>query len=157
MRITLTVVDGPHKGQVFTFSGHDTFLVGRSRRAHFQLPAKDKYFSRIHFLVEVNPPRCRIMDMGSRNGTHVNGQKIDTTDLNDGDQIRAGHTILRVSFESGEPEVRPEVSIPPSLPVPAPKSSPAVSPPSVVPVPFCPACDNPLVLPAPLCSACQGF
>src|SRR5437763_14686188 len=116
MRIPLTVVDGPHKGQQFTVSGHDTFLVGRSRRAHFQLPAKDKYFSRVHFLIEVNPPRCRIMDMGSRNGTHLNGKKVDTSDLNDGDQIRAGHTILRISFEKDEPESRPE--LPPSLKFP---------------------------------------
>ena len=61
MRITLTVTDGPHKGQSYSFSGHDTFLVGRSKRAHFRLPQKDRYFSRIHFLVEVNPPHCRIM------------------------------------------------------------------------------------------------
>ncbi len=34
--------------------------VGRSKQAHFQLPAKDRYFSRIHFLVEVNPPHCLV-------------------------------------------------------------------------------------------------
>src|SRR5882724_5898916 len=149
MRITLTVVDGPHKGQQFTFSGHDTFLVGRSRRAHFQLPAKDKYFSRVHFLIEVNPPRCRIMDMGSRNGTHLNGKKVDTSDLNDGDQIRAGHTILRVAFENAQAEPKPE--LPPvkfpepevqAIPLPP---EPEPVPPSVTPlslveaVPFCPA------------------
>ncbi len=74
LRISLTVTAGPHKGKMFTFIGHDTFVVGRSKRAHFQLPHKDRYFSRIHFLVEVNPPHCRLMDMASRNGTAVNGQ-----------------------------------------------------------------------------------
>src|SRR5204862_5119825 len=92
---------------VFTFSGHDTFLVGRSRRAHFRLPQKDKYFSRVHFLIEINPPRLRIMDMGSRNGTHVNGQKVDMTDLKDGDQIRAGHTVLRVQVAQSAPNTSP--------------------------------------------------
>src|SRR5437899_5978631 len=100
MRVTLTVIGGPHEGQTFSFSGHDTFLVGRSKRAHFRLPTKDRYFSRAHFLVEVNPPRCRLMDMASRNGTYVNGQRVQTTDLCDGDQIRAGRTILRVSVEA---------------------------------------------------------
>jgi serine/threonine-protein kinase len=73
MRLTLTVTAGPHLGQSFTFAAHDLFLVGRSKRAHFQLPNKDRYFSRVHFLVETNPPLCRIQDMGSRNGTFVNG------------------------------------------------------------------------------------
>src|SRR5947207_2795887 len=100
MRIVLTVTAGPHKGLEFSFDRHDTFLVGRSMHAHFQLPAKDKYFSRIHFMMEVNPPECRLIDMGSHNGTYVNGEKVLTADLKDGDQIRAGHTVLRVQVES---------------------------------------------------------
>src|SRR5882724_12737450 len=102
MRVTLTVIGGPHTGQAFSFSGHDTFLVGRSKRAHFRLPAKDRYFSRVHFLVEVNPPQCRLMDMGSRNGTHVNGQRVDLIDLSDGDVIKAGHTTFRLTIAAAE-------------------------------------------------------
>jgi eukaryotic-like serine/threonine-protein kinase len=104
MQVTLQVTSGPHSGQTFTLQGHDTFLVGRSRRAHLRLPAKDMYFSRVHFLVEMNPPFCRLMDMGSRNGTHVNGQKVDMVDLKDGDQIRAGHTVFQLSLVEGVPE-----------------------------------------------------
>src|SRR5437762_5293940 len=96
MRVTLKVTEGPHKGLEFNFGRHDTFLVGRSRHAHFQLPVKDKYFSRIHFMMEVNPPQCRLIDMGSHNGTFVNGEKVLAVDLKDTDQIRAGHTVLRV-------------------------------------------------------------
>src|SRR5208282_2667762 len=99
MRIILTVTAGPHKGQEFTFDRHDTFLVGRSKHAHFQLLSKDKYFSRVHFMMEVNPPQCRLIDMGSRNGTYVNGERVLAADLKDGDQIRAGHTILRMNVE----------------------------------------------------------
>ena len=69
MRISLKVEAGPHEGQVFEFEGHSNFIVGRSRRAHFRLPDKDKYFSRVHFMIEVNPPLSRLMDMGSTNGT----------------------------------------------------------------------------------------
>ena len=97
MRITLTVTEGPHQGQAFVFDGHDTFLVGRSSCAHFRLPSKDRYFSRIHFLVEVNPPHCRLMDMSSSNGTYVNGRRVERTDLRDGDTIRAGQTVLQVA------------------------------------------------------------
>jgi serine/threonine-protein kinase len=98
MEVQLTVTKGPHKGQVFTFNGHDTFLVGRSPRAHFRLADKDKRISRLHFMVEVNPPLCRLIDLGSRNGTHVNGHEVTKADLKSGDQIRAGRTILRVAI-----------------------------------------------------------
>ena len=64
MRVTLTVIAGPHAGTTFAFDRHDTFLVGRSCHAHFQLPVKDRYFSRVHFMMEVNPPQCRLIDMG---------------------------------------------------------------------------------------------
>jgi serine/threonine-protein kinase len=73
MEVRLVVTEGPHAGTVFPFTGHDTFVVGRSAQAHFRPDAKDPYFSRVHFLVEVNPPRCRLTDLGSRNGTFVNG------------------------------------------------------------------------------------
>ena len=100
--ITLEVVEGPQKGKTFSFVGHDTFLVGRSPEAHLRLSSKDRYFSRIHFMIEVNPPVCRLVDMGSRNGTFVNGQRANVVDLKDGDQIRAGHTVLRVRFDASE-------------------------------------------------------
>src|SRR5713101_1629426 len=41
IRIRLTVTEGPHQGRQFSFEGHDTLLVGRSKRAHFRLPHKD--------------------------------------------------------------------------------------------------------------------
>ena len=105
MRLTLLVTTGPHKGRTFTFARHDTFLVGRSKQAHFRLPVKDRFCSRVHFLVEINPPSCRLVDMGSYNGTHVNGQKVASADLCHGDEIRAGHTVLRVAVEPGEFDV----------------------------------------------------
>ncbi len=104
MRLTLTVTEGPHRGEVYTFEGHDTFLVGRSPDVHFSLPEKDPYFSRLHFMVEVNPPLCRLVDMKSHNGTSVNGRRVESpVDLKDGDEIRAGHTLLRLRVEPGGP------------------------------------------------------
>jgi len=171
MRVTLTVIDGPHKGQVYTFAGHDTFLVGRSKRAHFRLPTKDRFFSRVHFLVEVNPPQCRLMDMNSRNGTYVNGQRIEMADLKDKDQVRAGHTVLRVQVEEAAvaslpppvepvPELVPILEPPPvSVVAPVP---PSLAPPSLAPR-LCRSCEVPLgtapapTKPAGLCPACLGL
>lgn len=118
MRIVLSVIAGPHKGLEFAFDRHDTFLVGRSQHAHFQLPAKDKYFSRIHFMMEVNPPQCRLIDMGSHNGTYLNGTQVLTADLKDGDQIRAGHTILKVQVQRG-PKSAPALPVEPSVGLPS--------------------------------------
>ena len=81
MKIILSVTDGPHKGKEFTFDGHDTFLVGRVKDAHLQLSYDDPYFSRRHFVLEVNPPRCRLMDFKSRNGTHVNGERVSIAEI----------------------------------------------------------------------------
>ena len=94
MKITLTVTEGPHQGASFEFRDHDTFLVGRSPDAQFRLPLKDIALSRTHFLVEVNPPLCRLMDMASTNGVRINGKKVHTADLRDGDRIQAGNTAL---------------------------------------------------------------
>jgi hypothetical protein len=106
MSLTLTVIEGPHQGRQFTLTGHDTFVVGRSPDAHFALADQDRYFSRHHFLIEFNPPLCRLVDLRSRNRTYVNGQPVETADLRDGDTIKAGHTVLRVRLESA-PEPRP--------------------------------------------------
>jgi len=103
MAITLTVTQGPHQGRSFTFADHDTFIVGRSPQAHFSLGDQDRYFSRMHFLVEVNPPLCRLLDLGSHNGTLVNGQQVKSADLHDGDHVQAGHTVLRVSLRHKVP------------------------------------------------------
>jgi serine/threonine-protein kinase len=133
MRVVIEVAEGPHQGQTFAFEGHDTFLVGRSRRAHFRLPREDRYFSRIHFLVEVNPPSCRLMDMGSKNGTFVNGKRVSLVDLQDGDQIQGGKTVLRVRVEKLKaPAKRAE----PVSPLITPPRRP--TPPRPMPVPAAP-------------------
>jgi serine/threonine protein kinase len=113
MRLIFSVIAGPHKGRVFTFNGHDTFLVGRSSQAHFRLPADDEYISRVHFLVEVNPPHCRLLDMGSTNGTYVNGQKVALANLRDGDCIHGGQTTLRVTLDLDGAEAEDTVHRPP--------------------------------------------
>ena len=75
MRVTLRVLEGPYRGREFTFDHHDTFLIGRSENAHLYLP-DDRFFSRHHCLLEIAPPRCFLRDLGSTNGTFVNGQKV---------------------------------------------------------------------------------
>jgi len=112
MRVTLAVTAGPHAGREFAFDGHDTFLVGRSKDAHLQLTYDDPYFGRRHFLVEVNPPRCRVIDLNSRNGTHVNGRRVGTAELADGDEVKAGHTVFRVGIPPPDPDALLTLDLP---------------------------------------------
>jgi serine/threonine-protein kinase len=96
-KIVLEVTAGPHQGARFEFDRHDTFLVGRAPTANLQL-LDDAYFSRHHFLLEFNPPRCYLRDLGSSNGTLVNGQKVTECFLRDGDVISGGKTCVRVTL-----------------------------------------------------------
>lgn len=99
MRVTLRVLAGPYNGQEFTFDQHDTFLIGRSENAHLYLP-EDRFFSRHHCLLEIAPPRCFLRDLGSTNGTFVNGQRVQEVFLNSGDRVQGGQTVLEVDVQA---------------------------------------------------------
>ena len=100
MIVELAVTAGPHAGRSFRFTEHATFIVGRSTQAHFSLPDKDPHVSRLHMLLEVNPPLCRMRNMSAVNGTVVNGAKVPETDLKDGDRITIGLTELTVRLHA---------------------------------------------------------
>jgi eukaryotic-like serine/threonine-protein kinase len=123
-RVSLDVVAGPIQGRHFEFEGHDTFLFGRSPDCHAELAADDTTASRHHFLLEVNPPAARLRDLGSLNGTYVNGQKHGgrdrhlspeqaaekpwpQVDLRDGDLIRVGATVINVRIDGAPPPSPP--------------------------------------------------
>jgi serine/threonine-protein kinase len=95
MQVNLKVTSGPYKGRIFSFTQHDTFLIGRSPDAHLCLP-EDRYFSRNHCLLEMNPPHSYLRDLGSTNGTFLNGHRVQDAFLNNGDRIQCGETILVV-------------------------------------------------------------
>jgi phage terminase large subunit-like protein len=99
MQVKLRVVSGPQTGRIFTFDQHDTFMIGRSEDAHFCLP-QDRFFSRHHCILEMAPPQCFLRDLGSLNGTYVNGIRVDTAHLKDGDRIQGGETVLEVEVAS---------------------------------------------------------
>ncbi len=116
-KVTLLVTAGPIRGKRFEFTAHDTFLFGRSPDCHAELAPSDASASRHHFLLEANPPAARLRDLGSLNGTHVNGvrhggrernetpeqaaqREYPQVDLKDGDQIRVGATIFSVKVEA---------------------------------------------------------
>jgi serine/threonine-protein kinase len=102
MQVNLKVTSGPYKGRIFSFTQHDTFLIGRSPDAHLCLP-EDRYFSRNHCLLEMNPPHSYLRDLGSTNGTFLNGHRVQDAFLNNGDRIQCGETILVVEVTTTAP------------------------------------------------------
>ena len=98
--IVLRVTAGPHQGEEFVLDRHATFLLGRSAEAHCALPEKDPYLSRHQFLIEANPPACRLVDLKSKNGTKVNGVRVEAVDLKNGDTIEVGETHLVATVRS---------------------------------------------------------
>jgi len=101
MQVTLRVLSGPHAGRSFIFDQHDTFLIGRAETAHLCLP-DDRYFSRNHCILEIAPPRAFLRDLGSLNGTYVNGQKVQEAYLKNGDRIQGGQTVLAVEVTADQ-------------------------------------------------------
>ena len=116
MQVTLRVLSGPHAGRSFIFDQHDTFLIGRSDTAHLCLP-DDRYFSRNHCILEIAPPRCFLRDLGSTNGTYVNGLKVQEAYLRNGDRIQGGQTVLSVEVSADQqPQYAGHVQLPPTQP-----------------------------------------
>jgi hypothetical protein len=105
MQVNLRVLAGPYRGRVFSFTQSDTFLIGRSNDAHLCL-SDDKFFSRNHCLLEITPPHCFLRDLGSTNGTFVNGERVSEAFLRNGAQIQGGETLLQVEVNTGEANAR---------------------------------------------------
>lgn len=96
--VSLLVLCGPDAGQWFDLPRSARCIVGRHPNAHVRLA--DPAVSRQHAEIFVaDDRRVRIRDLGSRNGTLIDGYPIDEEGLKDGDRIQLStETVLRVRF-----------------------------------------------------------
>ncbi len=97
MPVVLKVTLGPHSGQEYQIDRPDTFTVGRSTHAQFAM-TDDLVLSRNHFQIDNKPPLCHLVDLGSTNGTKVNGLRVKQVVLREGDVITAGDSAFIVHF-----------------------------------------------------------
>lgn len=88
----LQSVEGPLTGQKFTVPDRDRVIVGRYEI--YDLVVPDPSISRKHFAVERRADGYYIVDLGSLNGTQLNGHRVSTARLEQGDRIAAGQTVL---------------------------------------------------------------
>jgi predicted component of type VI protein secretion system len=102
MELKLVVVGGKHAGMEIPVAG-PKFLIGRGDNCH--LHAQSKSVSRKHCLIQVIDGVVTVEDVGSTNGTLVNGEKIlQRHELKNEDHIAIGvlefEVRLIVSLES---------------------------------------------------------
>lgn len=67
----------------------------------------DSKVSRHHARIDKGGAGYTIVDLGSTNGTYVNGRRVASSTLTPGDVIKLGDTVFR--FESGLPQIEPDV------------------------------------------------
>jgi pSer/pThr/pTyr-binding forkhead associated (FHA) protein len=115
--LILKATAGDLTGQEFAITGPAHCVLGRSRACALRLPG-DATVSRQHCLIEVERDGVWVQDLGSLNGTLVNGEKIgqrernrngDATmvqppkhSLQNGDELRICNNAFRVSLADGD-------------------------------------------------------
>lgn len=103
----LVVQYGPQPGQLFQLV-YGSQTIGRG--ADNQIVVQEPAISRQHAQITVQPEGVWIQDLGSSNGTFVNGQRLTgSVWLRPGDQIRLG-TSVTVGLETSTPGFAPVVS-----------------------------------------------
>jgi hypothetical protein len=99
MRVILQIFSGPAAGKTVEVKPGSLVRIGRTERADFSFPA-DAHMSGVHFGVEFDGKVCRLHDYRSTNGTQVNGERVETAVLQDGDRITAGESAFMVRIET---------------------------------------------------------
>ena len=91
-RVVLVCVAGPLQGQEFEMPPGG-LIVGRE--GHVRVP--DEFLSRRHFeLMRDEDGALRVRDLGSANGTTLNGLPAQNTRVQGGDEIQAGVNRFRI-------------------------------------------------------------
>jgi transcriptional regulator with GAF, ATPase, and Fis domain len=98
----LVALAGPLCGEAFPIDGPE-WVVGRDPANRLSIP--DRLMSRRHCTVTLADGRYHLRDLGSSNGTFVNGIPVEERVLEHGDRIRAGDSVLM--FLTSEPTAPP--------------------------------------------------
>lgn len=132
-RISLTITEGSLTGKGFTLNERGRYVIGRANDCDIRL-AEGLYsqsISRHHCVLALDPPGLRVRDLGSRNGTFVNGENIgqreglepledDLTDfidfeLHDGDELRVGGFTFQIHIQDWSAVHDPLIYFPANL------------------------------------------
>lgn len=90
----LKFISGKYQGGEFPLKGDKQIIIGRS--SELDMVLVEDMVSRKHAKITLSGGKIMIEDLGSTNGTFVNGEKVKTARLKEGDRILVGTSILKL-------------------------------------------------------------
>jgi len=101
MKVRLLVVHGRPQGKALLFPRGE-FVFGRGEECHVR-PNSD-WVSRQHCLLRVGEDEVHLRDLGSRNGTLVNGARVKgECRLEHGDRLQVGPLVFQLELDEAAP------------------------------------------------------
>ncbi|HKQ67905.1 MAG TPA: DUF4388 domain-containing protein [Polyangiaceae bacterium] len=108
--LALRFISGKYQGGEFPMVPNKEIVVGRS--SDLDMVLVEEMVSRKHARIAYENDAIIIEDLGSTNGTFVNGEKIKRTQLKEGDRVLIGTSILKViAMEGGADGGRPNLEV----------------------------------------------
>ncbi|HUO51102.1 MAG TPA: FHA domain-containing protein, partial [Gemmatimonadaceae bacterium] len=114
-------------GQAYELSPGQTLVLGRASSS--DVPVFDPTISRRHAELTATATTAHVKDLGSSNGTFVNGAQVTESDVSDGDVVMFGKVPFRLAFIEAAPPAPPAprmsgaVAAPGDAPAPRPSST----------------------------------
>lgn len=97
MTVKLLIVHGRPQGKSLLFPDGE-YVFGRGAECHIR--PNSEWVSRQHCLLRVTPEGTYVRDLGSRNGTLINGVRVVSEHrLEPGDQLQVGPLVFSVGLE----------------------------------------------------------
>ncbi len=106
----LMIISGPGEGKLFTLG--PKCVIGRHRDCDMMIP--DDTVSRRHAVITVEEDGYYVEDLGSSNGTFVNGREVKRTRLSHRDTIKLSHSVL--TFKDHETATETRVAVVSDMP-----------------------------------------
>jgi len=108
----LTAIRGPHKGAFYDLE-HPETVIGRLRTCSICL--HDAAVGRQHAKIILRGENASVVDLKSKAGIYVNGRKVVSAKLADGDVIRIGNSTFSFSTDRSGPRTTEEMVVLASL------------------------------------------
>src|SRR5512139_2619036 len=99
----LRFISGKYQGGEFPLPIEGEIVIGRS--SELDMVLVEDMVSRRHAKITVTSGQIFIQDLGSTNGSFVNGEKIKRARLNEGDRILIGTSIIKLVATEGQGDV----------------------------------------------------
>lgn len=112
--LALRFISGKYQGGEFPLPINGELVIGRS--SELDMVLVEDMVSRRHAKINVEDGKITISDLGSTNGTFVNGEKVSEAGLGEGDRVLIGTSIIKVvpADASGQAVKPPPIPQPPS-------------------------------------------